>query len=92
MKDKRRPGSGEMRAEYNFDYSTGVRGKYYRRLIREESSVVQLDPDVASAFRTSAAVNQSLRNLLKLSDDTQRLTSPRIPRQPKTRKGKRPSR
>ena len=47
----------EMRAEYNFDYSKGVRGKYYRRLIKEGSNVVLLDPDVAAAFPSSKAVN-----------------------------------
>ena len=57
----------EMRAEYDFDYSKGVRGKYYKRLIKEGSNVVVLDPDVAQRFRTSAAVNDALRKLLNQS-------------------------
>jgi hypothetical protein len=55
----------EMRAEYDFDYSKGVRGKYYKRLIKEGSNVVVLDPDVAKAFRTSKEVNEALRSLLE---------------------------
>ncbi|MGH8285502.1 MAG: hypothetical protein ACRETT_07015 [Steroidobacteraceae bacterium] len=77
MKDKGRGDRDGMRPEYRFDYSTAVRGKYYRRLVEEGSNVVLLDPDVAKAFRTSAAVNEALRGLLKLSGDTQRLTAPR---------------
>jgi len=64
----------DLLPEYHFDYSKGVRGKYYDRLIREGSNVVLLDPDVAKAFRDSAAVNEALRSLLELSRATQRLT------------------
>lgn len=65
----------EMRAEYDFDYSKAVRGKYYRRLLKERTNVVVLEPDVAKAFRSSAAVNEALRSLLKMSEATRRLTS-----------------
>ena len=65
----------KMRAEYDFDYSTAVRGKYYRRLIKEGANVVVLEPDVAKAFRSSAAVNDALRSLLKVSEVTRRLTT-----------------
>ncbi len=54
-----------MRAEYDFDYSKAARGKYYRRLLKEGANVVVLDPDVAKAFRSSAAVNEALRSLLR---------------------------
>jgi len=64
-----------MRAEYDFDYSTAVRGKYYRRLIKEGANVVVLEPDVAKAFRSSAAVNDALRSLLNVSEVTRRLTT-----------------
>ena len=66
---------GDKRAEYDFDYSKAVRGKYYRRLLKEGANVVVLDPDVAKAFRSSAAVNETLRSLLKMSEATRRLTS-----------------
>ncbi len=36
----------------------GVRGTYYRRLLTEGANVVVLEPDVAKAFRSSAAVNE----------------------------------
>ena len=41
-----------MRAEYDFDYSKAVRGKYYKRLLKEGSNVVVLDRDIAKAFPT----------------------------------------
>ena len=75
MKSKGAALSEEMRAEYEFDYSKAVRGKYHRRLLREGSNVVVLEPDVAKAFRSSAAVNEALRSLLKMSEATRRLTS-----------------
>jgi hypothetical protein len=67
--------SEDMRPEYDFDYSTAVRGKYYRRLLKEGANVVVLEPDVAKAFRSSAAVNEALRSLLRMSEATRRLTS-----------------
>jgi len=65
-----------VRSEYNFDYSTAVRGKYYRRIMREGANVAVLEPGVAKAFRNSAAVNEALRSLLRISETTRRLTSP----------------
>jgi len=75
MKGKNPVPSDDMRAEYEFDYSKAVRGKYYRRLLKEGANVVVLDPDVAKAFRSSAAVNEALRSLLRMSEATRRLTS-----------------
>ena len=75
MRAKTTRSSDEMRAEYDFDYSRAVRGKYYRRLLKEGANVVVLDPDVAKAFRSSAAVNEALRSLLRMSESTRRLTS-----------------
>ncbi len=66
-----------MRPEYDFDYATAVRGKSYRRLLKEGANVVVLDPDVAKVFRSSAAVNEALRSLLTMSETTRRLTSRR---------------
>ena len=67
--------SDDMRPEYDFDYSKAVRGKYYRRLLREGANVAVLDPDVAKVFRSSSAVNEALRSLLRMSEVTRRLTS-----------------
>ena len=75
MKPKTIATPDDMRAEYEFDYSKAVRGKYYRRLLKEGANVVVLDPDVAKAFRSSAAVNEALRSLLRVSEATRRLTS-----------------
>jgi hypothetical protein len=74
MKAKSHIENDEMRPEYRFDYSSAVRGKYYRRLLKEGANVVVLEPDVARAFRSSAAVNEALRSLLRMSDETRRLT------------------
>ena len=51
-----------MRAEY--DFSGGVRGKF-SAAYRRGSSVVVLEPDVARRFRSSKAVNDALRNVLR---------------------------
>jgi hypothetical protein len=52
----------ELRPRY--DFSKGVRGKYAARY-SEGSNVVVLDPDVAAVFKTSEAVNQALRELVR---------------------------
>ena len=72
MKAKTKVHRDEMRAEYDIDYSKAVRGKYYKRLIREGSNVVLLDPDIAKAFRTSKEVNEALRSLLEIVKATRR--------------------
>ena len=65
MKAKSTASSDDMRAEYEFDYSKATRGKYYRRLLKEGANVVVLDPDVAKAFRSSAAVRSEERRVGK---------------------------
>jgi len=45
------------------ELSGGVRGKYYEAY-RKGTNVVLLEPDVATVFRDSAAVNQALRQYL----------------------------
>ena len=75
MKVRTKKPSDDMRPEYAFDYSKAIRGKYYRRVIEEGSNVAVLEPDVARAFRTSAAVNDALRSLLIVSETTRRLTA-----------------
>jgi uncharacterized DUF497 family protein len=53
----------ELKAEYDIDYTKGVRGKYYSGrgplVIR-----IGLDHDVARYFSTSDAVNNALRQLI----------------------------
>jgi hypothetical protein len=62
-KRARRSAQPDLRPEYEF--SGGVRGKYARRY-SHGSNVVVLDPDVAKAFPSAAAVNKSLRALATL--------------------------
>ena len=52
-----------LRAEY--DFSQGVRGKYFRRFQRG-ANVVVLEPDVAKIFPNADAVNDSLRALASI--------------------------
>ena len=75
MKDKKKKTADDLRIEYDFDYSKAVRGKYYRRLLKEGSNVAILDQDVAKAFHDSASVNEALRSLLELTRSTKRLTT-----------------
>jgi hypothetical protein len=51
-----------MRTEY--DFSAGVRGKY-ANVYRRGTNVALLDPDVARRFKTSKAVNDALRAVLR---------------------------
>lgn len=74
MRHKRETEQDEMRPEYDFDYSKAVRGKYYRRLLKEGTNVVVLEPDIAKAFPTSRAVNEALSGLLELTKKTSRIT------------------
>ncbi|MCX7048987.1 MAG: hypothetical protein NTX50_26305 [Candidatus Sumerlaeota bacterium] len=67
MKAKTSQKKDEMRSEYDFDYSKAIRGKYHRRLAKEKTNIVALEPDVAQAFRSSDAVNDALRSLLQIS-------------------------
>ena len=54
----------DLRTEYDFaSMKGGVRGKYLRR-IRESTNIVVIEPDVADAFPTEAAVNEALRGIL----------------------------
>lgn len=82
MKPKITYVSEDLRAEYSFDYSKAVRGKYYKRILKEGANVAVLEPDVAKAFPNSAAVNDALRVVLKAGQAARRLTtrSSRTPR------------
>jgi hypothetical protein len=52
-----------LRVEY--DFSRGVRGKYFRRYQRG-ANVVVLEPDVAKIFPNADVVNDSLRALASI--------------------------
>ena len=63
-KSKARQPAEEMRAEY--DFSRGVRGKYYERY-KKGTNLVLLEPDIAKAFPDSASVNEALRLLVSIA-------------------------
>ena len=75
MKPKPPAPSYDLRAEYDFDFSKGERGRYYKRLLKEGSNNVLLEPDVAKAFPNSAAVNDALRAVIELVRSSTGLTS-----------------
>ena len=53
----------EMRKEY--DFSKGVRGKYYKKFIKG-TNIIVLDPDVAKVFKNSKEVNEILRTISRV--------------------------
>lgn len=64
----------EMRAEYKrSDFGKLERGKFFEE-VAKGTSVVLLDPKLANAFPTSEAVNEALRGLLALTEQTARIT------------------
>jgi len=52
-----------MRAEYHFDYRK-ARPNRFAALMKGSTVAVVLDPDVASVFQTSEAVNSLLRSVI----------------------------
>ena len=65
---------GEMRAEYKrSDFGKLERGKFFKE-VAKGTSVALIDPKLAKAFPTSEAVNEALRGLLVLADETARIT------------------
>ena len=65
-KTNRRPAK-HMLPEYDFaSIKGGVRGKYAAKY-RAGTNLVLLDPEVAEAFPSDAAVNQALRAVLSMT-------------------------
>jgi hypothetical protein len=64
----------EMRAEYKrADFTKLERGKFFKEAAKG-ASVALIEPKLAQAFPTSEAVNEALRGLLVLADETARIT------------------
>ena len=64
----------ELRPEYDETMlKNGVRGKYTERYAAG-TNIIKLDPDVAAAFPNEEAVNEALRFILKVLDDSKHLT------------------
>lgn len=56
-------GSGDLRPEYRFDYSRAKPNRFASKF-KAGSVAVVLDPDVASVFHSSEAVNALLRSVI----------------------------
>lgn len=84
MRAEKKSVTEDLRPEYKFDYSNAVRGKYHQRLSKKGANVVILEPDVAKAFRDSAAVNDALCTLLQVARSSRR---PAVRTNRTTRKG-----
>ena len=63
MKKTSKQRSGGLRPEYRFDYSKAKPNRFAAE-IKEGSMAVVLEPDVASVFESSEAVNQLLRSVI----------------------------
>ncbi len=85
MKTNKKDNINELRPEYEFDYSKAIRGKYYRRLLKEGSNVIVLEPDIARSFHDSISVNEALRALLEFTNSTNSLTKRSIERTKSTK-------
>jgi hypothetical protein len=83
-KGKERLAAADMRPEY--DFTGGVRGKYYKRF-QKGTNIVLLEPDVSAAFPDSAAVNEALRALASVARRTKVVVRrrPSAPRRPNKR-------
>jgi hypothetical protein len=69
--------SDELLEEYDFaQLAGGVRGKYAERFAAG-TTLVLLDPDVARAFPTAAAVNEALRLLIQVAERTAKVSDAR---------------
>ena len=83
-----REAGDEMRSEY--DFSTGVRGKYFERY-KASSNVVVLDPDVSLAFPNAAVVNEALRGLAAIAGKVAALPNNALHPTKRARSGRRVS-
>lgn len=72
MSKANRSHDDELRPEYDFaSMKGGVRGKYVTRL-RKGSNLVLLEPEIAEAFPSEAAVNEALRGILNTTKAVRR--------------------
>lgn len=83
MKKASRRKANGLRPEYDFRrMKSGVRGKYVRAF-RAGTNLILLDADVAEAFPTSEAVNDTLRAALSVASaigETAKLPNKRLQR------------
>jgi hypothetical protein len=68
MKKADRKSTNAMLPEYDFaSMKGGIRGKYAKRY-RRGTNLALLDPDLARAFPTDAALNDALRAVLNMAE------------------------
>ena len=60
-----------MQAEYRFDYAKAKPNRFMPR-VKKGAIAVILDPDVASVFRSSDAVNTFLRSVIAALPERER--------------------
>lgn len=60
---RQRRTTDEMRVEYRFDYAKAKPNRFMSR-VKQGAIAVILDPDVASVFHSSDAVNTFLRSVI----------------------------
>lgn len=71
---KRSRAKDDILPEYDFaSMKGGVRGKYIARLRRDGSNIVVLEPEIAAAFPSDAAVNEALRGVLNTTKAVRRI-------------------
>ena len=64
----------EIRAGYKrSDFVKLERGRFFKE-VAKGTSIALIEPSLAKAFPTSQAVNEALRGLLALADETARIT------------------
>ena len=87
MNKANRKSANDIRPEYDFaSMKGGVRGKYAAQY-RAGTNLVLLDPEVAEAFRTDAAVNEALRAVLSMTKIVRLPNKALQPTAPKARRG-----
>jgi hypothetical protein len=64
----------DLREEYDFSQMTGgIRGKYAQQY-HEDAKLVLLEPDVAQVFPSAKSVNEALRALAKIIQQSKMTT------------------
>ena len=91
MKAKSNVSSDDMRAEYDFDYSKAVRGKYYRQAVAG-TNLMLIEPELAKVFRDSESVNRALRLLVDTAAAARPDRGHRAADKPLQRAGQKPRR
>ena len=86
MKKTEKQSEGEMKAEYDFKSTKGgVRGKYVKQY-RAGTNLILLDPVLAKAFPTEAAVNEALLAVLNMMKTVRLLDAAKLTAQRKSRR------